>query len=802
MIYRFDEFEVDDREFRLSSGGAPVQLEPKVLRLLLCLIENRNRLVRKQELLDKVWPDAAVTENALTRAIGLLRKTLNDDSHVPRFLETVPTAGYRFIANVTVVEENPPSVALQETIPATATSAGRFRWPRKRIIASVLVLLIAVGAGIVFFARRRKPVLTEKATVVLADFENSTGEPVFDSTLRQSLAVEFEQPPFVTMTDERIQGVLRMMGQPTGARLTPAIAREICVRTSSAIALDGSIAPIGAQYVLGLRATDCSSGKIVAQQQVQAARKEDVLGALDHIANSSRALLRKSLTTIPNHDLRIFEATTPSIEALTFYTLGRKKAYAGDTAAALLFLSRAIELDPNFGSAYTSIALVYSSREEPERAAEAIRKSYGLRDGLNERERRVSEVNYYVLATGELERAEQPLKILKEAYPQAPQPRYNLGGIYRRLGDPQKAMEEVSEALRLEPTNPFNYENLAADYVSLNRFDEADTLYKQAETRGFLTDGSARSRYMLAFLKGDESQMAHFASSAAEKPVDEDAMLAAQADTAAWYGKLNDARDLTARAIDSAHRNGVQETAGAYQAELALFEVDSGDVKQGRADAYTAIKLSPTRNVQEMVALALARAGDTAAAEKLAAELAKNYPADTLLQRYWLPLIHAAVALQHKDPGRAVHLLQTTTSVELSRSSMFPVYLRGEAYIMLHDGKHAAAEFQKFIDHRGLVRNSPWGALARLGLARAYAMQEDSTKARTAYQNFLMLWKDADPDIPILKRAHAEFVNSGVSGPTVSMQQLGVTYKSPSHSSRTDSNGRSLETGFSETTEA
>jgi hypothetical protein len=295
--------------------------------------------------------------------------------------------------------------------------------------------------------------------------------------------------------------------------------------------------------------------------------------------------------------------------------------------------------------------------------------------------------------------------------------------------------------------------------VSLNRFDEADAVYKRGELRGLVTEGTARSRYLLAFLKGDEAQMAHFASSTVGKRGEEDAMLAAQADTAVWYGKLNEARDLTARAIDSAHRNGVRETAGAYQAEIALFEVDSGNFKQGRADAYTAIKLSPTRNVQEMAALALARAGDTAAAEKLAAELAKSYPADTLLQRYWLPLIQAAVALQHKDPGRAIHLLQTTTSVELSRPSMFPVYLRGEAYLALHDGKHAAVEFQKYIDHRGLVRNSPWGALARLGLARANAMQEDSTTARTAYQNFLTLWKDADLDIPISKRAHAEFVS-------------------------------------------
>jgi tetratricopeptide (TPR) repeat protein len=362
-----------------------------------------------------------------------------------------------------------------------------------------------------------------------------------------------------------------------------------------------------------------------------------------------------------------------------------------------------------------------------------------------------------MLATGELEKAKQILKALTETFPKAPQPHNNLGNVYRRLGDHERAMNESREALRRDQNNPIHYQNLGADYLSLNRLDDADALYKQAKELGFQAEGSARSRYLLAFLKGNESQMAESASSAAGKPVDENAMLAAQADTAAWYGKLNDARDLTARAIDSAHRNGIREAAGAYQAELALFEVDSGNLKQGRTDAYTAIKLSPTRNVKEVAALALVKAGDTAAGERLANELTRTYPTDTLLQMYWLPSIHAAVALRRNDPDQASKLLQVTSTIELSRPGLFPVYLRGEDYLRLHDGKRAAIEFHKFIDHRGLVRNSPWGALSRLGLARAYAMQLDSRKARVAYQEFLTLWKDADPNIPILRQAAAEY---------------------------------------------
>ena len=334
MIYRFDEFEVDDREFRLSSGGAPVPLEPKVLRLLLCLIENRNRLVRKQELLDKVWPDAAVTENALTRAIGLLRKALNDDSHLPRFLETVPTAGYRFIANVTVVESNNSvlePIAAPKPASTTATDATKFRASTRWVIASSILALVAVGTGLSLFVRHRKPVPTEKATVVLANFDNSTGEPVIESTLRQSLATQFDQPPFVTMTDERIQGVLRMMGQPAGARLTPAIAREICVRTSSAVALDGSIAPIGAQYVLGLRSTDCRNGKdhrSGADAGGAKRRRAGCSGSASPVASKFESA--DSLADGEMYDNNpIYEVTTPSMAALTSLQHGKEGVVCG-----------------------------------------------------------------------------------------------------------------------------------------------------------------------------------------------------------------------------------------------------------------------------------------------------------------------------------------------------------------------------------------------------------------------------------------------------------------------------------------
>jgi eukaryotic-like serine/threonine-protein kinase len=757
LTYRFDTFEVDDREFRLLEGGAPIQVEPKALRLLLYLIENRNRLVRKQELLDNVWQDAIVTENALTRVIGLLRKALNDDSHVPRFIETVPTAGYRFIAKVTAVEENP---AIEPTTPAaTVAPAARFGkgLPAKKwILASVVALLVVVSTY--FFVRHRRRVLTERDTVVLADFENSTDDPVFDGTLRQGMSVQLEQSPFLSLIpDQRIQQTLKLMGLPADSRLTPAIAREICQRTSSAAVLDGSIAHLGSQYVLGLRATDCSSGKVLAEEQARAARKEEVLNALDQIASKFRTRLGESLGTVEKYDTPLAEATTPSLEALKAYSLGRKKAAAGGITTALPFYRRAVELDPNFAMAYAAIAAIYRNHQEPERAAENIRKAYELREKVSERERFSIEAAYYWYGTGELEKAAAAYELWQQTYPRDIVPYNNAGVIYRQLGKLQEALQESNEALRLDPNATSIYQNLGADYVSLNQLDKAEAVYKQADERHLPYEGRLKSRYLLAFLAGDAPKMAQLAATAMGIPGEEDLMLGAQADTATWYGKSKDARELTRRAMDSAEHNDAQETAAGYQAAAAMFAAESGNREQARADADAALKLSPNRNVQEMTALALARAGDTAAAEKLAAELDKAFPLDTLVQRYWLPSIRAAVALQRNDPSHAIELLQTTSDLELHDPRLIPVFLRGEAYLMLHDGKRAATEFQKFIDHRGLVRNLPWGALAHLGLARAYAMQNETMKAQAAYQDFLTLWKDADPDIPILKQAKDEY---------------------------------------------
>ncbi len=627
--------------------------------------------------------------------------------------------------------------------------------------ATVLVIGLAVGGWL--FHSRKAQALTDKDTIVLSDFDNKTGDAVFDDTLKQGLSVQLEQSPFLSLISERrVNDTLKLMGRSAGDRLTPEVTREVCQRAGSKAMLNGSIAMLGSQYVIGLKAVDCNTGDVLAEAQEQAAGKEAVLKALDAAAVSLRSKLGESLSSGEKYATPVEEATTPSLEALKAYSLGVKTQDTKGGTLALPFFKRAVDLDPNFAMAYVYRSSVYSDRNERGRAAENARKAYELREKVSERERLSIEGHYYATVTGELEKAAQTEELWQETYPRDDLPYIVLGDISDHLGNWEKALEEGRAALQLDPSDVINYVNLGIAYMTVNRLDEAEAVYKQAEERKLENEGLLQCRYQLAFLKGDAAQMAQLVLAAVGKPGSEDLLLAMQADTEGWHGKLKKAHELTRRAMDSAQSNDAKETAAGYQAEEALREVGSGNRDQARAEAHAAMKLAPNRDVRAMVALALARAGDMAGAEKLAAELDKTFPLDTLVQRYWLPTIRAAVALERKDPNWAIELLKEANTIELGQPTyqtvfLCPVYVRGEAYLMLHDGSAAGAEFQEFIDHRGLVTNFPWGALARLGLARAYAMQGDTAKAKAAYQDFLTLWKDADPDVPILIAAKAEF---------------------------------------------
>jgi len=683
---------------------------------------------------------------------------------ITRCLRKDPLRRFQHIDDVKIAleelkEESDSGKLTAAQVPARPRSR-RFLRPA---LAAAAVAVLAAGSVFLWRRAQAKP-LTDKDVLVLADFTNTTGDSVFDDTLRQGLSVQLEQSPFLKLVSEpKVDETLKLMGRPAGDRLTPEVTREVCQRTSSKAMLAGSIAPLGSQYVIGLKAVNCDTGDVLAEAQEQAAGKEAVLKALDAAAVSLRSKLGESLSSVQKYATPLEEATTPSLEALKAFSLAVKTENTKGGTAALSLYKRAADLDPNFAMAYVRMSTVYFNLSEIRRAAEYARKAYDLREKVSERERFLIEEPYYIYVTGELEKAAQTDELCQQTYPRDAGPYMQLGFVSAALGNWEKALEEWRAALSLDPNNWLHYCLLSLAYMSFNRLDEAEAVYQQAEDRKLESEGLLQIRYWLAFLKGDAAQMEQLVSAGLGKPGAEDLLLAMQADTEGWYGKLRNARELTGRAMDSAQHKNAKESAAGYQAEAALREVESGNRERARAEANAAVKLAPNRDVRAIAALALARAGDTAGAEKLAAELDKTFPLDTLVQRYWLPTIRAATALERQDPNQAIQLLKVASTIELSSITadltifLCPVYVRGEAYLMLHDGHRAAAEFQKFIDRRGVVMNFPWGALARRGLARAYVLQGGTAKARAAYGDFLTLWKDADPDVPILKEAKAEY---------------------------------------------
>jgi serine/threonine protein kinase/tetratricopeptide (TPR) repeat protein len=636
-----------------------------------------------------------------------------------------------------------------------------FRWGA---VTGATSLAIGLTVGGWLFFSRKAHALTDKDTIVLADFTNSTGDAVFDGTLRQGLSVQLEQSPFLSIiSDQQIQQTLQMMGQPADTKLTATIARELCQRTASAAALDGSIAQIGTQYLLTLKAVNCSSGESLASTEAQASDKNHVLDALGKTASDLRNKLGESMSTLQKFDTPLEQATTPSLEALKAYSLGIKTFEEKGDTEAIPFFKHAIELDPNFALAYESLAGAYSNLGQASLASVNINKAFELRDRVSERERVQIIGDYYFLVSGDEDKSIQAWALYAKSYPRDYSAPLVLGDSYMLLGQWERALSESQESLRLEKNDVTIHANLAQNFLALKRLDEAKATFQQAQALNL--DGWALRlmMYFLAFLRGDAGEMRQQVEWATGKPQSEDVFLSAQSDTEAYYGHMRKARDFSRRAVESALRAGAKETAAAWEADEALRDAEIGNWEQARQGAVTVLTMSSGSGVRKLAALALVRAGDVSRANSTADELEKSNPANTFLNYYWLPAIRAAIELRHNDPSKAIERLQPASAYELGYSlpfqfgTLYPAYVRGEAYLALHQGSQAAAEFQKFLDHRGIVLNFPLGALAHLGLARAYALQGDTAKAKAAYQDFLTLWKDADPDIPVLIAAKAEY---------------------------------------------
>jgi tetratricopeptide (TPR) repeat protein len=651
--------------------------------------------------------------------------------------------------------------AAEASVKATAKST-RFRW---EVVTGATALVIGLAVVGWLLYPRKTHGLTEKDSIVLADFTNATGDTVFDGTLRQGLSVQLEQSPFLSIiSDQQIQQTLRLMGQHSDVKLTPEIARDLCQRTGSAAVLDGSIASLGSQYVLGLKAVSCRTGDTVAEEQVQASSKEEVLLAMDKAVAKLRGKLGESLITVQKFDTPIEQATTPSLEALQAYSLGRKTmTIKSDFAAAVPLFQRAVSFDPNFAMAYSSLSNVYWSLGETNLGAENAKKAYELRERVSDREKFYIECNYY-WAAGNLEKARQAYELWAQTYQRDDVPPGYLSAIYTQIGEHDKALVESQEALRRDPTSGLNYANLAFSYLNLNRLDQARAIAEEAQAKKLDSQYLRFSLYQLAFLQNDAAGMARQAAWAASKPGAEDVLLASQANTAAYFGRLAEARAFSRRAVASAERAEEKETAAGYEAEAALREALFGNAAEARQRVGATLGLPSGRDVQYGAALALAFEGDAGGAQRLSDDLGKHFPEDTLVKLKYLPTIRAQLALNRSDFSKAISTLQITAPYELGlpgggafSPTLYPVYVRGKAYLAAHRGSEAANEFQKIVNQRSIVQNEAIGALAHLGLARAYVLQGDTAKAKAAYQDFFTLWKDADRDIPILKEAKAGY---------------------------------------------
>jgi DNA-binding winged helix-turn-helix (wHTH) protein/Flp pilus assembly protein TadD len=757
QLYEFGSFRVDAEKELLLREDETVPLAPKAFQILLVLIRSKNEVVTKDELMRAVWPDTFVEEANISRNIFLLRKALGDSPQDHQYVVTVPGRGYRFTEEVQFVPEQELSIVAASHAKVQVEVKESNRWPWLAIAA---VVLVALTAGAVSLFLHRQPVLTEKDTVVLSDFVNSTGDPVFDGTLRQGLSVQLEQSPFLSVASEgRIQQTLKLMGQPADAKLTPPIGRELCQRAGGKAVLDGSIAQIGTKYLLTLKAINCLSGETLASAEAEASDKNHVLDALGKTASEMRNKLGESLSTVKRFDTPLEQATTGSLEALQAYSLGRRASAGGDWAAAVPFYRRAVYLDPKFAMAYARLGMNYRNLGETALGFENSRRAYELRDQVSELEKFYIESHYYIVTVGDLDKALQVCEIWAQTYPRDWTAHADLTDAYQNLGEIDKALPEARETVRLGPT-AVGYHELFVGYLHLNRFSEAWSVGEEAQARNLDSPVLHSAIYRLAFLRNDAAGMAQQIAWGTGKPGTENMFLSLEADTAAYSGRLRQARELSLRAVDSAKRAEETEVAAEYEANAALREALFGNSIEDRGHAADELDSSKGPAAQFLTALALAFAGEARRAGVIADDLGNRFPENTLVQSYYLPTIRAQLALRRNDPARAIEVLKTAAPYELSSAGrMYPVYMRGESYLASHRGNEAAAEFQKILDHRGIVTNAPIGALAHLGLGRAYAMQGDMAKARFEYQDFLTLWKDADQDLPILISAKREYAS-------------------------------------------
>ena len=807
-LLRFGVFELNLDTEELRKSGTLLRLPPLPFKLLVLLASHSGQVVTRDEIQEQLWGVETFVdfEQGVNKCIKQIRTALGDNADSPLYVETLPRHGYRFLAPVvsktipapqprvvvsdssgrgnvpvlvgrgagapaTVAGAVAPSypTAVPETRAELASEAADIRGLRPRFwrtrvawIGAAVVLLGLIG-GALYWRAHKAPVLSEKDTIVLADFDNKTGDPVFDDTLKQALAIQLEQSPFLNvLSDPKVGRTLKLMNRPVTERLTEDVAREVCLRTNSKAVLTGSIASVGEHYLITLKAVNCQTGDTLAAAKVEAENRNKVLKALSQVGNQLRGQLGESLASVAKFNQPLEEATTSSLEALQALSRGRGAILkTDDFSAGLGYYNLALALDPNFAYGYASLGVAYGNLGQYDLSLQNLKRAYGLRNRVSRRERFYIEAQYYSI-TGELEKAVQTQNEWALNYPGDYLVPNNLSVNLRSLGQWEKAATEAERAHQLRPDAGQPYFNLMCPYLALNRLEDAKAAYDEAQARQL--DGLIVriGRYHLAFLQGDEAAMREQVAWAMGKPMAEDVMLSTQSDTEAYHGRFRKAAETSELAVELAQQAGALETAAEWQIKEGIRDAEVGNSARAKEKAADALKLSSAETIRILTAFDLARAGELAKAQKMAENLNQEFPLDTLVQKYWIPTIRAAIALRRNQPKRAVEELKVATTIELSQplnqtAWLCPVYLRGEAYLMLHEPKAAATEFQKFLDRPGLMVNFVTGAVARLQLGRAQAMTGDKVAALKSYQDFLTLWRDADPDIPIYKQAKAEY---------------------------------------------
>lgn len=786
---RFGSFELDVAAGELRESGRLRSLPAQPFRVLTLLTDRAGEIVTRQEIRYCLWGDRKYVDvdRGINFCVNQIRNALRDPADHSRYIRTLPRRGYRFIVPTTRIAPaasgasfiaDPIGTAARAQIgqalpspagtapPERALGPSRLRSRRAAVFGiaatAVLALILIALAVRGFFYPHRAVAFTTKDFIVVADFTNTTGKAVFDDSLTHALTTELRQSPVLGLLPAtKVRETLRMMGLADTQRITPAVAREICLRTGSKAVLDGAISPLGGSYLVELNALACGGGDVLASEHGEATRQEDVLRVLNDVASRVRIGLGESLPSVRKFEVPA-EATTTSLEALKSYTLGIKVLTKQGDVAAIPFFKRALGLDPKFAMAYAALASRYNNIDQPSLALEYATRAYELRDKVTEPERLLITARYLRI-TGELEKLTQTFEMWKSEYPSDDRPYGGLGVNYFLIGQYAKAVVQCEEALRLDPEDATNYANLSIVYLALTRTADAKAILDSALTRRL--DGVAlhRQLYSEAFLRADAAQMQRQVEWAVGKPGSEDVLLSAQSDTEAYFGHNASARSLSRRAVESAVRADSREAAALWQVTASLREAEFGERLQAESQVRDALGLAAGTNVKILAALALARAGDTAQAQALTTELERDSPNSSILTVYRLPSIKAAIALREGKPQQALEILESAKLNELGQPTpsglapLYPPYLRGQAYLALHDGAAAAVEFQKILAVPGIALNSPLAALARLERARAAALAGDTASARGGYRDFLLLWAEADADVPVLIAARKEF---------------------------------------------